>query len=313
MMGKGVEYAMNPGDAGEPPPGVIKYLPSGRELQEACKLWGRYNDTTIARLYEQDYTVDDIENPQNDYLLMLYRWADGGLATITTRHDYASALMLTERKSTDLDDIIVPWKTFRTMIPDGLVKYHSSHIVGDEKECSINRLIVGELGPENYQILGIITDPSGYNSLLPIVKGPSIDSILYYQHEETAFNMCINLVHGLLRTMQHTRNWKETEKKNKFGVIRQSMRRPPPTHRNVVCGKPMNVNLTPVVKSIIRGELKRGPKIPSMFQCQVRGHFKRQVIGIGRTGRKVVWIEPYWRGHEDAPIMVRDYRISGAR
>lgn len=48
-----------------------------------------------------------------------------------------------------------------------------------------------------------------------------------------------------------------------------------------------------------------------MFQSCVRGHYKRQVIGVGRSGRKVIWIEPYWRGPEGAPLLVRPYEFTG--
>jgi hypothetical protein len=39
------------------------------------------------------------------------------------------------------------------------------------------------------------------------------------------------------------------------------------------------------------------------------GHYKRQVVGTGRHGRQIIWIEPYWRGPENAPILARPWRI----
>lgn len=48
---------------------------------------------------------------------------------------------------------------------------------------------------------------------------------------------------------------------------------------------------------------------PPAIQRLVRGHHKRQVVGIGRSGRRVIWIEPYWRGPEDAPILTRPYKV----
>jgi hypothetical protein len=35
---------------------------------------------------------------------------------------------------------------------------------------------------------------------------------------------------------------------------------------------------------------------------QVSGHWRKQPHGKGRTMRKLIWIEPYWKGPEDAPI-----------
>lgn len=50
---------------------------------------------------------------------------------------------------------------------------------------------------------------------------------------------------------------------------------------------------------------------PPLYQTLVRGHYKRQAHGPGASMRKVIWIEPYWRGPEDADIVVRPYVIGG--
>lgn len=43
-------------------------------------------------------------------------------------------------------------------------------------------------------------------------------------------------------------------------------------------------------------------------QLFVEGHFKQQAHGAGRALRKRIWIQPYWRGPEDAPIAFRKHR-----
>jgi hypothetical protein len=36
-----------------------------------------------------------------------------------------------------------------------------------------------------------------------------------------------------------------------------------------------------------------------------------QVVGVGRLGRKKIWIKPFWKGKADAPILTHARRIEG--
>lgn len=44
----------------------------------------------------------------------------------------------------------------------------------------------------------------------------------------------------------------------------------------------------------------------------VRGHWRRQACGKARLERKLIHIEPFWKGPEDGPIAVRSHVIRGA-
>jgi hypothetical protein len=48
---------------------------------------------------------------------------------------------------------------------------------------------------------------------------------------------------------------------------------------------------------------------PLRIQFVVPGHFKQQPYGPRSSLRRRQWIQPYWRGPEDAPIAVRSHRI----
>lgn len=39
----------------------------------------------------------------------------------------------------------------------------------------------------------------------------------------------------------------------------------------------------------------------------VRGHFRHQPIGEGRNERKVIWIQPHWKGPKEGPVLVPRY------
>jgi hypothetical protein len=114
---------------------------------------------------------------------------------------------------------------------------------------------------------------------------------------------CARLVSGLLLTMAHTNNFRvHVQSDRTSGVSRDG----PPRHRVVFIGCPIALDC----RETVRHYIERGHAPPSV-QSLVRGHYKRQVIGVGRNGRKVIWVEPYWRGPEDAPILSRPRVIGG--
>lgn len=45
-----------------------------------------------------------------------------------------------------------------------------------------------------------------------------------------------------------------------------------------------------------------GDGSPLLVRVRVQGHWRRQPHGPGRRERKLIWIEPFWRGPEDGPI-----------
>lgn len=60
-------------------------------------------------------------------------------------------------------------------------------------------------------------------------------------------------------------------------------------------------------RSVVR-DYVAGTGTKLSVQGFVEGHFKSQVHGAGRTLRKRIFVEPYWRGPEDAPIALRKHR-----
>ncbi|MFH1184482.1 MAG: hypothetical protein V1755_05525 [Chloroflexota bacterium] len=39
----------------------------------------------------------------------------------------------------------------------------------------------------------------------------------------------------------------------------------------------------------------------------VRGHWRNQACGDGRSDRKMIWVQPYWKGPRDGSVLVRAY------
>lgn len=44
-------------------------------------------------------------------------------------------------------------------------------------------------------------------------------------------------------------------------------------------------------------------------QFLVRGHWRQQAHGPGHSLRKPIWIEPFWKGPEEARVLLRQHRV----
>lgn len=71
----------------------------------------------------------------------------------------------------------------------------------------------------------------------------------------------------------------------------------------VVLGRPVKVDLRQQLGAYLRGEVDR----VTTARTLVRFHWKMQPCGKAFSERRLTWIEPYWRGDENAPMVVRDH------
>lgn len=121
--------------------------------------------------------------------------------------------------------------------------------------------------------------------------------------EERISVMAARLTAGLLIAMQQKVNFRE-----RAIPARNSLRggRSAPAHRIIIVGRPLKIDCGPAITAYVLGK-KRGGHAHGAptIQVLVRGHYKRQVFGTNSGSRKIIWIKPYWRGPEDAPILTR--------
>jgi len=84
--------------------------------------------------------------------------------------------------------------------------------------------------------------------------------------------------------------------KGKFGLR---------ANNDYVLGSPVKVNAIPAMHAFLTGEVNRAFKV----RWVVRGHWRNQACGPGHADRTRKWIEPYWKGRDDAPIVIRDHEF----
>ena len=79
----------------------------------------------------------------------------------------------------------------------------------------------------------------------------------------------------------------------------------PPSSELYVLGAPVRCDVTEGLRRYLDGEGK-SPTVRFL----VRGHYRNQACGPGQTQRRIIWIQPHWKGEEGARILARPYSLS---
>jgi hypothetical protein len=257
-------------------------------------------------------------------MLAATKWVHGGCRTITTDEGYFAAMAATKINEDAVDELRIPWPAFVVEIPAGLLVTEAGaeyrHVMVSQFEQIETDVRQGpqpltawitvhtdELAEEN-PTLSELTHGTLADGLARPPKTRAADGGEWLDvdpGDAAVQEMVRRAVVGLLFTMQHTNHFRT---KGWRSVVRGAHRDAPPPHRVISIGKPLSVNCVQAVREAAFGGRRRGS--PAV-QTLVRGHIKRQVVGVGRSGRKVIWVEPYWRGPEDAPILARPYKVQG--
>lgn len=277
------------------------------DLGVASEIWketygcGGGEPDVLALIYNKFPNADEeiVAGYVKSILLFGVRWVHGGCVTITSTHKFAAALCSTVADSRSVDDLKLPADAVRVLVPDGVLVFGSQTIRtadvifgGSEGYCIILRYEDGGADSVSFTSLHeLLAEDATYAN----------NGAEDWDSRKRLFLVARRLVCGLLLTMQYTTNW--TERVSKGGP---SHRHGPPPHRNIFIGRPISVDCRQAVTDYVNGDRPHGP--PSV-QTLVRGHYKRQVFGAERQSRKVIWIEPYWRGPEDAPILARPHLV----
>lgn len=267
---------------------------------------------------KDDFYLFCTEGGQREFM-MSARWADQGFPVVRLcGHKYAAALL----SSTLSADVVfeAPWKSFLIEVPKGLLVVHDDKqqpsdiewvhvfrhlmfrapdwIMGWSYQGVSNRgvtlhrtmLTSGDLKSEESQ--DFLEDAFS-------LKADSRDARLQALLSRLVVNVCV--------AMSDPRNVQRVGKNHdrESGSSQRTTMDPP--FRVFVVGKPVQVDCRQALKDYIDGE--RGA--PIAVQFLVRGHFRNQACGPGHTERRVLWIEPYWKGPADAPINMRPHDLGG--
>jgi hypothetical protein len=244
----------------------------------------------------------------------LANWAEVGFPMLESSDElFAASLMCTSTEGLVLADIHMPGRTI--VFPFGPTN--------NLFNCSYAILILGALGDAQLHLISVaqrrlyhmssdtldellFVDPAAvFGAVDDRVEGvsPAPQSWAAFDRladasERRIFNMLRHYVVGMLLAYQEKRNWKYEGTRL---ARKTKLRGYPPNHRLAILGRNVRADMRNAVKRYLNEGSKKGPS----FQFIVRGHQRNQAFGPEHSLRRLQWIEPYWKGPEEAIIHAR--------
>lgn len=225
-------------------------------------------------------------------------WTESGYPTVRCDGELGAALMLTDSSGATLEPQL-PWKAFLIHVPPDTLHYRYQ----GKEPTPVESLLVSYSG-DVFMVTLVGPEPSMPFS---IAWGSSLEELLrsrdtWTQHAIVA-ELAVNLVRGVLLQIQAGRLTRVKAQKPASG---HRWRRPGelPATQDFVLGTPIREgrDYLGAVRSIARGTQRYGK-----VQWLVRGHQRWQACGPRHTERKLIWVEPFWKGPVDAPVRVREH------
>lgn len=240
-------------------------------------------------------------------------WYHQGLNQIVLGHKMAAALLATKVNPEAIKDVRPPWRAFYLSLPDKM--FFAQTMEGGQ--VPVYGVLVAQLVIEDelqWQFVAV-TNTSltlwrhGYtNAMMADDSEWDFTGTVNPFSEEVAdldsrtVSMLGRLIINVCLAMNDPTNIKSQPKEgwHGWGSQPRSNRDKFPKYRTHVLSKETILDCRDVVMEYLRTGKKRGGLT---VQTLVSGHYKSQTHGAKNSLRKIIWIEPFWRGPDDAPIL----------
>jgi len=248
------------------------------------------------------------------------RWVDQGCPRFVFDSKYASLLMSTDVGKEMLDKVVFPWKAFLIDMPDNLLTSDDDQGNSHTFSRVFVQIMTDQFGDQVLNILA--TAPTGIQlwrhsvplDLLTSCQSNGAFSWGFGQDCNTRDHRIMNLLGRLIISMCvalsdpdnfHKQMPRKKSRKRKY-ISTKYPSTPLPEVQTFVIGRPTKINCRPAIIEYIEGKTRRSS--PTV-QFLVRGHWRYQAYGPGRAKRKLIRIDPFWKGPEDAKILARTVRM----
>jgi len=294
--------------------------------------------------------LDGIFHPKDEWtqsritllqqLHWMARWYGLGCPALTLESNLAASLIATETNEELLSHIEPPWDCFIVRLPRDLIQLthlKMTHLVVSQYSMYNDMSWWPHGAPERWlkdtnrtldfihRQFGILWGLGGASEeeiswwrsdAILVLLGKEKREYLFDQTTDTTETAEDRLVQAFARlvmgiccisenpnTLRRKSTKKQQHQRWRFSKL------PLTTEYVLAPDVPVKFDCTEAVGAFFRGERKGPPR----FQWIVRGHWRNQVHGAGRIGRKRIWIQPYWKGPEHAPMRMREYRFEGKK
>lgn len=277
-------------------------------------------------------------NGIREYCVDMAAWYDQGFPKIVVEAQYAAALMATGLTPEIEASIIPPWSAFIIELKDSPLPY----LTKIKSEVAVNHIFVRayekdgtqrwdiKLYAGSWEMLGlqhvstaemVASDDDKIEMFLDSQRRTLYDEHEIRDLERTGFSLeelepffeqnarltavAQRLVAGVCLTMSDPNNVRQVRPKPMKASFKSKHQRGLPLVRTFVLGRPVTVDCRSSIHDYVLGRKASVHNVQSL----VRGHWKHQAHGLGRLQRKLIHVEPYWRGPEDAPIPIRPHTL----
>lgn len=262
------------------------------------------------------------------------RWAYQGFNVFSLSHGLVAGLMLTESPPHDehlkKEDLHLPFETFALRIPSETIPFWLSpdeqvwadtiwvhyYEIGDSTCIYWGAAYKSIVCWRKYPLTHVLEEMPGYmhGQRMFEIDPPSVEQDILTV--TSAWHLVRNFCLWLSATggMQGREPEAVVKKKKKRKPSKRDIQRKMgfwPTTWNI--GREVKVDkvLRDTIPAMVLGQ-KRSKQERKEWElkCQfvVRGHMRNQVCGSGRLQRKMIWIQPYWKGPKDAEAWSHLYK-----
>lgn len=246
------------------------------------------------------------------------RWAQEGFPQVAMGHKYAAALASTVVPEDMYEFVKSPWRAWVLLAPNDMIFIKDDNT---GRLVDVRYILVVRPKYKNGQhgwFYCAFTD----SSVTLWRNAPNLNEFMV-EHctnvwegctfildmedvDQRAHSLIANLIASACLAMSDPANIK-APRPSKPGSRSKSKRTSSelPLIRTYTVGQPIQLDVRQQVRDFSRGSRGGMPTV----QSRVRGHWKMQAYGPGRTLRKPIQVDPYTRGPEDAPVKLRSHHL----
>jgi hypothetical protein len=262
------------------------------------------------------------------------RWADVGFPTITMGERLAAAFCGTDIPEEWFDDITAPWKAFVIELPQSETPIFTVYDPEYDERVRCTRVLVHNMVNEETGLSEwwwtVFSEKEQHlwrqgtvGAILKPVQFREQETDRYKIHsgqeafgehvaqDERIYLAISRLVFNTILTLTDPQRVRPVGSSHKRYAAKGQERghKGPPEQRVFVIGTPIQIDLRDRLRDYLAG--RKGASWKLTTQIPVHGYWRWQPYGPRHSLRRRQFIEPYWKGQEDAVIPIREHHLEG--
>jgi len=252
------------------------------------------------------------------------KWVHFACPQVVMPHTYAAALMATKVPEDMIQDMEPPWDAFVINVPSDLLWVYEPN---RKVRVPIDYVLVAYKRQRTQQgtmregwmycTLSNSSSVSVWRFGVPakdlladdLETNPFKDHPLAMPYEDTDKALGVLLGRLIVNTIlafQEVGNVQLTKSSRR--PANPPTKKHPPEYRTFKLGKPIKLDCRPAIQAFLEDPSGRNGSSPTV-RFLVRGHMRNQACGPKHSEHKRIWVMPYWKGPDEAPILTRAHEI----